>query len=365
MVDTGSNPFSGRAKARVLVVDDSKLVRVTARKILDDRFDLVFAEDGEQAWEQIRTDETIQVVFTDLGMPKLDGYGLIQRVRTSEDEGIRNLPLIVITGAAEEEGVRRKVFEIGATDFVTKPFKSTTITARADAHASYRRDALNLKKNTNIDVLTGTLNVTGLQQRLEKDISFVNRHRENMAVMILELDDFQGVYDRIGKKASEHVIKEVAKALCAAVRTEDSVGRDSLATYTVSLPMAKSEGVVKLARRLCEKIGAVTLKMGTELISISACVGISTVSKGGVTTADEMVQCAEQALGNAKSVGCGEVQLLKFESSEGNEPSETISIDSMLDYLEQGQNDRVTDQMGAILKRLTPLLALLPEEVSR
>src|SRR4051812_36892559 len=88
-------------KARVLLVDDSKLVRLTATKILATQFDLVLAEDGEEAWQKISEDNTIQVVFTDLGMPKLDGYGLIQRIRQSENEGIRNQPVIVITGAAE------------------------------------------------------------------------------------------------------------------------------------------------------------------------------------------------------------------------------------------------------------------------
>ena len=121
-------------KARILVVDDSKLVRLAASKILSEKFDPVFAEDGEEAWRKIREDNTIQVIFTDLGMPKLDGYELIGRIRQSDNEAIRNQPIIVITGAAEEEGVRRKVLELGATDFITKPFKSVEMLARAEAH---------------------------------------------------------------------------------------------------------------------------------------------------------------------------------------------------------------------------------------
>ena len=138
--DTDAGTPVDDKKARILIADDSKIVRVTASKILATQFDVVLAEDGEEAWEKICQDTSIQVVFTDLGMPRLDGYGLIQRIRQAEDEGIRNQPVIVITGAAEEEGVRRKVFELGATDFITKPFKSTEILARAEAHASYQHN---------------------------------------------------------------------------------------------------------------------------------------------------------------------------------------------------------------------------------
>src|SRR5690606_16301391 len=106
----------------------------------------------------------IQVIFTDLGMPKLNGYDLIQRIRQSENEGIRNQPVIVITGAAEEEGIRRRVLELGATDFITKPFKSTEMIARAEAHASYRRDNDSLRENVDIDLLTGALNRAGVNK---------------------------------------------------------------------------------------------------------------------------------------------------------------------------------------------------------
>ena len=97
--DTDAGTPVDDKKARILIADDSKIVRVTASKILATQFDVVLAEDGEEAWEKICQDTSIQVVFTDLGMPRLDGYGLIQRIRQAEDEGIRNQPVIVITGA--------------------------------------------------------------------------------------------------------------------------------------------------------------------------------------------------------------------------------------------------------------------------
>ncbi len=361
-IDVNLKASSKENGAKVLVCDDSKIVRIAAKKILSERFNLVLAEDGEDAWEKISSDKDIQVVFTDLGMPRLDGFGLIQRVRTSESERIRNLPMIVITGATDDEEIKRKIYEVGATDFITKPFKATAITARCDAHTSYRQTNNALQEKVNRDVLTGALNRKGFDERLEKDMSFINRHGENLAISIFELDDFQNIYDRIGKKTAELVIKQVAKTLGAAVRKEDSIGRDGLAKFMLLLPMAKAEGVITLSKRLCEKIGTFKLKVGDEAITLSTSVGISTVNKGTPAEVSSLLGCAEQALANAKMLGRGEVQFLKLEQDEGDQQADTVSIDLLLEQIAQGQEELAIDKMAAVINRLSPLIALMSSE---
>lgn len=349
-------------KARVLVADDSKLVRLAANKILAGNFDLVFAEDGEEAWRKICEDDTIQVIFTDLGMPNLNGYELIERIRQSDNEGIRNQPVIVITGAAEEEGIRRKVLELGATDFITKPFKSTEMVARAEAHASYRRDHDNLQKNLDIDLLTGALNTAGVHKQLEKDVAFVNRHAENLAVIFFELDNFKTLVERIGKQTSDRIIKQLATVLLGAVRKEDSIGRYAPEKFVAILPMAKTEGVIMLAKRLCAQVKAFKITVGGEPLSISMSAGVATARKGSHATAEDLLQSAEQALVIAREVGPGEVQILKLESNQKDETSPTVSVDSLLEAIDKGKTDVAEDQMAAVLNRLLPLVALMSEK---
>ena len=69
-------------KQRILIVDDSKVIRVTARKILRDHFETVEAVDGENAWEILSSEEPFSLVVSDLTMPELDGYGLLERIRS-------------------------------------------------------------------------------------------------------------------------------------------------------------------------------------------------------------------------------------------------------------------------------------------
>jgi two-component system, cell cycle response regulator len=349
-------------KPRILLVDDSKIVRVTISRILSTKFDLVIAENGEEAWQKICDDDSIQVVFTDLGMPLLDGYGLIQRIRQSENERIRHQPVIVITGAAEEENVKKRVFELGATDFITKPFNSTEILARAEAHASYRRDKEVLQKNVDIDLLTGTLNHNGLKKQLDKDVSFINRHGENMAVVLFKLDEFKTLHDRVGDKICNGIIKQTANSLLNAIRKEDSVGRFGMDKFLVILPMAKTEGVIMLAKRLCERIKTLKVKVGEEIVPVSISAGIAIVRKGSPTHVNVLIECAEQALINANKLGLGEVQLLKLEDSKAEEKTPLLSIDNLLDAINKNTIEITEHQMNGILKRLSPLIALMTDK---
>ena len=353
------------ARCRVLVVDDSKLVRFKASKILSERFDLILAENGEEAWTKISSDKSIQLVFTDLGMPELDGFGLIQRVRSSKDEYVRNLPVIVITGASDNEEIKQKIFDIGATDFITKPFNATVIIARTESHTGYRRLNKTLQDNVNIDALTGALNSKGLNERLIQDMSFVSRHAESLALMFFEIDNFESISNRVRKSTSETVIKAVAKALNDTVRKEDSIGREGIAKFSVILPFSKSEGVFKLSTRICSKIATFKLKINDEATVLSASIGLAFVGRSVHAEVDNLRACAEEALANAKALGPGKVQLLTFDSHETEnvrETAVTISIDALLDKLEQGDSESVQRNMDKVLTRLNPLLALLSEE---
>ena len=86
-------------KPRILIIDDSRLVRVKLTNVLQDEFDISEAEDGESGWEKLLADDNIKVVLTDAGMPKLDGYGLIKRIRAHGESRVQEVPIIMITAA--------------------------------------------------------------------------------------------------------------------------------------------------------------------------------------------------------------------------------------------------------------------------
>lgn len=110
-------------RSRVLVVDDSAVIRKAISRVLDSDYDLLEANDGEAGWETLKQNNDLGVVISDVQMPKLDGYGMICRIRADSDPKVRDLPVIVIT-SAEDDITRERAYACGANDFILKPIDS-------------------------------------------------------------------------------------------------------------------------------------------------------------------------------------------------------------------------------------------------
>src|SRR5688572_13179209 len=238
------------ARTKVLVVDDSNLMRKAAQKMLSGEFDVVTAVDGIDAWAQIERDTAIQVVFSDLSMPRSDGYDLLRKVRTAEDTGTQGLPLIIVTGADNDEAARMKALDMGATDFITKPFTSTDLVARARAHAKYQRITKQLQEQTTLDPLTGMLNKAGFLDRLQQEVAFARRHLQTLTLVRVEIAGLRDLFLARGKPAAEALVLHVSKLLREKIRPEDSAGRVGLGGFALSFPASQHEGVEAMVGRL-------------------------------------------------------------------------------------------------------------------
>lgn len=359
-------------KPRLIMVDDSKVMRKAAAKMLGDRFDVVVAEDGAEGWQKIRHDQQIQVVFTDLSMPELDGYGLLEKIRTCEDPGIAGLPVIVVTGADNDDTAREKALDLGATDFITKPFNSTDLTARATAHANYQRERRALEKQTTIDALTGLGNKQHFTTRLKQDIAFCERHEHPLSVVRLDVDGFNQLFIKAGKDAADEVLRQVGKLIGDIIRKEDSGARIGLAKFAVSLPTAEEDGAVILAERLVRAVREARIEWQGKRLPVTLSAGVMQVEfHPGQTPRSLMeevqlvLEAAEKAGGN-QALGASSRQTRSKLPSAPQPPAEKafprvedMSIEEALRLLAEGQEEKVRPHLGELRKKLLPLLELM------
>ncbi len=102
----------------VLVVDDQEINRDVLGMILEDYYDIIYASDGKEALQKIEENQDrLSVVLLDLIMPEMDGFEVMSRVNGSEQ--LRRIPIIVLTS---EKSAELKALQMGAADFITKPF---------------------------------------------------------------------------------------------------------------------------------------------------------------------------------------------------------------------------------------------------
>ncbi len=105
--------------------DDSMTQKAIEHKLNTEKFDVEIASDGEEA-VKILDEQDIDLLITDLHMPKFDGLELINYIRNEKD---KNIPIIMLTRVGVEETVL-KAFELGADDYITKPFSPNELILR-------------------------------------------------------------------------------------------------------------------------------------------------------------------------------------------------------------------------------------------
>jgi len=260
-------------------------MRVAARKILKNDFEVLEAEDGEIAWEMMQGDTRISLVMSDLSMPNLDGLGLLRRIRQSPDPRISALPVIIVTGAEDDDGSKQTALSGGASDFITKPFDSVQLLARSKAQARQQRtqQALHnselktqrLEEHSNLDQLTGLANERAFFEHLDEGLSYAIRHRTELAVLLVQIDRYKVLFLRRGKEAAESALVQLVGILRSGRRREDIVARVGLDSFAILLPCANPVGARRVAEQMRAAIERHAFHGPTGSFSITASVAVS------------------------------------------------------------------------------------------
>jgi two-component system chemotaxis response regulator CheY len=120
-------------KPKILVVDDSPTIRKFISIALKIKgYEILSAEDGMIALELL-PNENIDLIITDLNMPNLDGFSLIQKIRTNEN--FINTPIIVMSNLSDSEDIERAM-QLGANSYLIKPFDQNNIIKEVSKYLS-------------------------------------------------------------------------------------------------------------------------------------------------------------------------------------------------------------------------------------
>src|SRR5262249_44501463 len=321
------------AEKRVLIVDDSKFVRTTFNRILRSSFVVLEAVDGDAAWKTIQEDSSIVMVFSDLDMPKLDGYGLLRLIRGAKDQRISKLPVIVISGS-QDQAAQSRARQAGANDFISKsadapdvlarieemlrsvkpgprpaPAAPQTVAAQSVAAQSVVSQALaqltppqptatqeiaTIKAAAEQpavaphDLLTGTLTSANLLAGARKHFSHAKRHGGQLSVMAFRVDSHAEATRDAGKDVSDQVLARIAKMIQGMLRAEDSIGRVAEATFMVISAGAAAQQMMGFARRLHSQLESAQVRHNNKVLKIRSSFGLASLAPANASIEDLM-----------------------------------------------------------------------------
>jgi diguanylate cyclase (GGDEF)-like protein len=344
----------GPGRPRVLVIDDSKFVRTTFRRILESSMDVREEADGEAGWQAIENDASIQLVFCDISMPNMDGFGVLRQVRGAPDERIRRLPVIVISGD-EDEATRRRVRECGATDFISKSADATEVLSRienqlrllrAKEEASESRKAA--AQSGTHDPLTGAFSLHFLLTEGRKQYAYARRHGAPLAVVTFRIDSHRPIAGQESPQVAGQLLARIAKAIQGVLRAEDALGRSGEDAFTVILAGTSSQQAAAFARRLREQLVNARIEFQGRTLRIEASIGVAALGADAAASMEELMRLASS-------------RLTKAEAGAPTRPAAPArglppEVERALQVLEGIPPERMGDAAAEVLRRLAPLL---------
>lgn len=292
-------------KSIILVVDDEIVSRYTVEALLSSEgYNLEFAESGEEALAKA-TQLVPDLMLLDVMMPGMDGFEVCTRLRANPR--LAELPVVMVTALDDRES-RLKGLEVGADDFMSKPFDRAELRARIRTITRlnrYRRlveTEEQLVYLANYDTLTGLPNRSLLTERMRQTLGHAGRNQQGMTILALDLDSFQMINDSLGHEVGDKVLCEVAQRLTNTVPEGATVARLSGDEFVV---MAETNDPVKqvsdAAQHLLDAISKPMTFNGQEIV-ITASIGISVFPSDGQEAA-QLLKNANTALARAKAEG--------------------------------------------------------------
>ncbi|MDR2015080.1 MAG: diguanylate cyclase [Azoarcus sp.] len=350
---------------KILIVDDSRMVRASLTKQIRHRFQIREESDGESGWQTLLVDPAIRIVLTDLGMPRLDGFGLLGRIRSSKVQRIQELPVVIISGDEDDEA-RQRALELGASDFVSKGAGCAEMTARLESLLDLTEIRRSFAQSSVIDPVSGLATPAYLNQNGEQLLAQARRRQTAISVMAVEIDHYDHLVEWHGNRVADLITGKLAKILASKVRREDTISQISGARFVVLSPSTSIAGCCAFALRLQRAMEKLVMTYREERIRITVSVGISGSETDGVQSVEGLILTATDRAhygigsgGNRIISSEGEVDKVEAE----NYVSQALSIDHALLQLRIGAEEEVTEHLPEIIVSMMPLFNLLEDRL--
>ncbi|WP_412723001.1 GGDEF domain-containing response regulator [Alteromonas sp. D210916BOD_24] len=295
-------------KYSVLIVEDDALMRSTIIAMLCKEFECNYADDGQMAIEFCQRHGKPDVILMDYHMPEING--LQTCIKLQEYSELKNVPVIFFTGNDDSE-VQEQCWRAGAADFVTKPVRAEVLKMRILRQIGVKQKEVYLENLACKDQLTSLYNRQFLSMHVPRLVKQLNREKEPLAVVMIDVDDFKKFNDSYGHLEGDKVLKAVAKSLKnTARRPMDFVFRFGGEEFVVLLPKTRLSGANLIAKKMLKGVEALNIKNKHSdygKVTISAGV-ISSENQGALKFVD-MLKKADEALYESKSLGKNTVSI--------------------------------------------------------
>lgn len=284
---------------KVLAIDDSELIhRLLEARLQGEDLELHSATSSEEGLQKARALKP-ELILLDISMEGMNGFELLDKLK--EDTGTQNIAVIFISGTDEPMDKVRGL-DMGAIDFITKPFDAFELKARVRSALRNQYLMRMLEQRAQLDGLTGLWNRTYFDNRLTQEFSEAKRHRRSLTLVLCDIDRFKRLNDQFGHPFGDRVLKHVSQIFSGG-RTSDIVCRYGGEEFGLIFPSTNIERGCEVAERLRVAIEAAKWSGNPDLV-VTASFGVCDIEcLEDDVTPEAMLKLADKMLYKAKQSG--------------------------------------------------------------
>jgi diguanylate cyclase (GGDEF)-like protein len=291
----------------VLVAEDNPDQMEIIQTILgQSRYRLVCANDGVEALEHLAR-ETVDIALLDIMMPRLSGLEVCRRIR--EDPRLKNIYVIFLTAMTTGDD-RVKGLELGANDYITKPFYVPELMARISVGERLTHQRREMEQQAAHDPLTGLYNRRMFEERLAHEFARTKRYGGRpLSILMIDADDFKNINDKYGHDWGDIVLKGVARVIGERTRKTDISARYGGEEFILMLPEVGLEGALHAGEKLRQEITGLQFEpQSADPFSVTVSIGVASTSHGDYEDGQAVVKDADMALYRVKKSGKNRVE---------------------------------------------------------
>lgn len=297
--------MSNGEKFKILVVDDQISNIEALTSILKPTYSVLVAKDGQTGLDVAR-DNKPDLILLDVIMPGLSGFDVLLELKNSDQT--RNIPVIFITGrdSAEDE---RKGLNLGAVDYITKPFHNFIVQARVRTHLQNVEYIRTIERLCRIDVLTNIPNRRFFDTQINMEWERAIRDKKSISILMIDIDRFKDYNDTYGHPQGDVLLKTVAVIFTQALnRPADFAARWGGEEFTVLLPDTDLEGAMEVAERIRADVEAAVIPYGEVNTGVTVSIGVNVAQPVSGSSLEEFISLSDKALYAAKNSGRNNVK---------------------------------------------------------
>ena len=346
---------------RILIVDESRMVRAMFIRHIRDLYDFREESDGEAAWQVLVLDHSIELVICSLSLPVLDGDGLLVRVRSSRLARLCQMPMLMISGDNDEAIERAKAH--GASDFISRGTGGPELLARIDSQLKLAQAQNQLKENLEQHVQnpeTGIFTRKYIELQAVQAMSHAMRHNSEVSAIVMGFDNVGALREEHGVEVLKQLQQRFISMLSGKIRKEDSLGHYIGSQLVVISPGTSFAACESFGNRLREAVRVANISVYGQRLNLSVSVGISNSPADPVSSAGALIELAGSRLKTAQQSGGNQVIACNVLAPA---VVSAPTLDRVVALLRSGQESAVISYLPELGRQLLPLFSLMEREL--